>query len=346
MFDEKDYKAVFSKVTASDELRQKVFNLMNERRIDSRKLVVLVAVIGTFFLLACGMSFGGISMLDGIFGINGRQNFDAENYYIYYEDGYQQSVQAAKGERLEVDMELAARDIVPHVFAVDQCISDGNCIITAQYCLIDRSTKTGAVYLKIENPPYYQVSNSGKLLWINESEQWYPYLNFNPIGWDYFVGNERIAYGATTEDVLYLTYFFTCEESCAGMTITTDNNQEQIISIDFPSKTKFKTVSSEDDSVVISPFAMKLDTATFGINFMSDQEVLLNYDNGETYLVCRIKGAAMTTSYHEDIEQVNNTNGSFFLNTENTEEVIFFNRVVDTEHIKSIHVNGEELQFK
>ncbi len=346
MFDEKDYQAVFSKVIASDELCQNIYNLTDERRTVSRKLVILVAVIGTFFLLACGMSFAGTSMLDSIFGINGRQKFDEESYYIYYEDGYRQSVQAAKGERQEVDMDLAARYIVSNVFSVDQSISDGNCVISAQYCLIDRSTKSGAVYLKIENPPSYQVSNSGKLLWTNESEQWYSYLNYNPVGWDYFVGNERIAHGATTEDILYLTYFFTCEESCSGMTIATDHHQEQKISIDFPSKTKLKTINSFDNRVVISPFAMKFDSASFGINYMSDQEVLLNYDNGETYLVCRIKGAATTTDYHEDVEQVNNTNGGFFLNTENTEEIIFFNRIVDTEHIQSIHINGEELPVK
>ena len=34
------------------------------------------------------------------------------------------------------------------------------------------------------------------------------------------------------------------------------------------------------------------------------------------------------------------------LNTENTEEIIFFNRIVDTEHIQSIHINGEELPVK
>ena len=340
MFDEKEYKAVFSKVTASDELRHKVCNMMDEHSSLSRKLLILAAVICAFFLLACAMSFGGKNMLDGIFGINGRHKFDAESYYIYYEDGYRQTVQAAKGGRQEVDMELAAREIVPHVFEIGQSISDGDCVITAEYCLIDRSTNSGAVYIKIENPPSYQVSNSGKMLWINESGQWYPYLNFNPVGWDYFVGNERIVYGATTEEVLYITYFFTCEESCTGMTITTDHNQEQKILIDFPLKTKLKTISIAENRVVVSPFAMKLDSTSFGINFMSDQEVLLNYEN-EEYLVCRIKGAEIVTGYQEDIEEINNTNGSFFLDAENTKQIIFFNRLVDVERIVSICINGK-----
>ena len=346
MFDEKEYRAVFSKVTASEELLQKICNMKDDCSSPSRMLLILVAVIGAFFLLACGVSFSGTSMLDGIFGINGRHKFDAESYYIYYEDGYRQTVQAAKGERQEVDMELATREIVPHVFEVGQSISDGDCVITAEYCLIDRSTNSGAVYIKIENPPSYQVSNSGKLLWMNESGQWYPYLNFNPVGWDYFVGNERIVYGATTEEVLYITYFFTCEESCTGMTITTVHNQEQKISIDFPLKTRLKTISVADDRVVISPFAMKLDSASFGINFMSDQEVLLNYENEEEYLVCRIKGAAMVTGYQEDIEEINNTNGSFFMDTENSEQIIFFNRLVDVERIVSICINGEVILVK
>ena len=346
MFDEKEYKAVFSKVTASDELHQKICNRIIEHNKPSGKLLILVALIGTFFLLACGMSFGGVSMLEGVFGINGRHKFDAESYYIYYEDGYRQTVQAAKGERQEVDMELAARDIVPHVFEVDKSISDGNCVITAQYCLIDRSTHSGAIYLKIENPPSYQISNSGKLLWMNESGQWYPYLNFHPIGWDYFVGNERIAYGATIEDVLYITYFFTCEESCTGMIIATDNNREQNISIDFPLNTSLKTINDADGRIIISPFAIKLDSASFGINFMSDQEVLLNYENEEEYIVCRIKGSTKVTGYQDDIEEINNTNGSFFMDTENTAQIIFFNRLVDVERIVSICINGEVIPIK
>lgn len=342
MLNEKTFIATFSQVTAPEQLRTEIMNFQKSKKKHISKVAYFAAVISiVFFLLACANALEAGAMMEALFGKNGRESIEAERYVLQYENGRNQEVTVGSGNRTQLNTALAKDYIIPHVFEINRTIYDGDTAITVEYGIVDRACSIGAIYVKIDNPPLYRVTNRGQILWMNENNEYSPYLRSYPIGQEGFVGNEMIVEALTTDKTLYMTYLFTCESDCTGMVMQAGKMQlaQDIIQVDFPVKSEMTSLSLAEGRITLSPFGAKLDSEFFGMNFMTLDCVSIFYKNGEEYIL----------QWEDKVGQhpsVYNVNYTCFLDDENTEVVYFFNRVLDLNEVESVAVNGQQFNIE
>lgn len=359
------YKNVISKMKASEETYNAVLQ-MNRKETSKnhiQKKLLLAAVISSMLLLI-GCTYirfvvynNSSGMLEALMGINGRSEYAAD-----YDDYLKLN---GTGNRTALDNKLAKKFIEPYIYAVEESITDGNTTLTVEAFLVDRPTCTAALYMIMENPGIYVETNRGQVYWDPEIYgEYYPFHTVSPIGCDYVIGNCMIVDALTTEDTLHFIYLFTCMEECEGVTVKMDGGNGECIQIDFPAQTKMPYLILDEGNIMLSPFAVKLNSQHYGINFLTIDIIYITYDDGEQYLLHwedpilrdpetgreyefpkHVFDPQTKKSYVDGVEakeSIQNANYSCFVDTENSECVWFFNRVVDLEKVKSITINGVE----
>lgn len=365
---ETEYKAAFAHVKAPENTVRRVMDMAEERNVWRKKRkfrIALVAAIVISAVVLLGAYSGFVlyerpkEMLEALMGINGRSTYAAHEVVVLDENGYPIRIENPAGTRTELDMELAKKWIAPYIYQVGERIVDGDTILTAEACLIDRATHTAALYLKLENSPSYDVSSRGQVWWLNENNEFYYYPKVSMIGQDFFLSNYLIAEEMTTEDTLAVILMFTCDEGSEGMILTAGESGKNI-TIPFPEKTGMKYLELAEGKIVLSPFGAILDSGTFGIRFWTNDIISIRYKSGEEYLLHWEDPAwkqyeaapqeSVKIPYDEDRwetmenlkDPIYNSNFSVFLDEENSSVVFIFNRVLDLDEVKSVVINGME----
>lgn len=361
-----EYKAAFSRITAPEDTFNCVMHMAQGRSVRMKKgfRIMLVAVILITAMVLVGAYSGFVlyekpqEMLEALMGINARSTYAPQEIEILYQSGDTQWMQNPGGIRTELDMELADKWIAPYIYQVGERLVDGDIVMTAEACLVDRATHTAALYLKLENSPKYEVTNRGQVWWLNENDEFYYYPKVELIGQEFFLSNFLIAEETTTENTLAVILMFTCDEGSEGMILTAGNSGKNV-TIPFPEETDMKYLELADGKIVLSPFGAMLDSAYFGIQFWTCDIISILYKNGEEYLLHWEDPA--WKKYEEEPQEgtipydrerletreklkdpIYNCNFSVFLDEENTAVVYIFNRVLDLEEVKSVVINGIE----
>lgn len=365
---ETEYKAAFAHVKAPENTVRCVMGKAEERNIWQRKRkfrIALVAAIVTSAMVLLGAYSGFVlyerpqEMLEALMGINGRSTYAPYENVILSPEGYPIRIENPAGSRTELDMKLAKKWIAPYIYQVGERIVDGDTVLTAEACLIDRATHTAALYLKLENSPSYDVSSRGQLWWLNENDEFYYYPKISLIGQDVFLSNFLIVEEMTTENTLAVILMFTCDEGSEGMILTAGESGKSI-TIPFPEETGMEYLELAEGKIVLSPFGAILDSGTFGIRFWTNDIVSIRYKSGEEYLLHwedpawkQYESAPVVGEkipFDEDRKEtwenlkdpIYNSNFSVFLEEENSSVVYIFNRVLDLDGVKSVVINGVE----
>ena len=364
---ETEYKAVFSHVTASEDTYMRIMRMTEERKdIKHRKhfRLILIAAVLVSAMLLVGAYSGYVlyerpqEMLEALMGVNGRSTYASQEITVLYQDGNTQLMQTPSGTRTELDMKLAKKWLAPYIYQVGERIVDGETVLTAEACLVERATHTGALYLKLENSPEYQVTNRGQVWWLDENGEFFYYPKVEMIGEDYFLSSFLIADEMTEQNTLAVILMFTCGKGSEGMRLTAGDSGDSI-SIPFPEETGMKVLELAEGKIILSPFGALLDSGSLGIRFWTYDVISILYKNGEEYLLqwedpawkpyeeepkegVSVWDSEKRETWENLEESISNSNFSVFLDEENSSVVYIFNRVLDLEEVKAVVINGIE----
>lgn len=329
---EQEYREAFSQVKASDKLRMEVLNMKTNTKTGLRKLPRLaLAAIMVLLLTACAVGFNALDMLEAAFGENGKGSVEKEKIYLYTdEDGHDKYMSWNAMERVTLDTALAEELVEPYVVPVNQSIkneSDGT-VLTAEAYLVDFSTKTGAVYLSLENPdgfPNYSVANTGLFVWGRKSMD-KDYLSSVP--WGLFYYDEQ----RSTDTKLYLILRCVMGEDATEMKLYFKETEQELV---FPvTGSDIRSISMDDGNVVLSPMGLYLANRAPG-NLPG--EMVISYRDGSEYLIC----GEISDKFNRKT-----TYSNFYFAMGSTGEIQAYsyclNRIVDIDNVKSITINGTE----
>lgn len=314
-----------------DSFIQEAQNARTQRKPRFRRSI-LIAVAATLLLLLAGCTIAYLlhypAMMETIFGTNGRSTYSSERVIGLYESG---------GERAELNSQLVEKYIEPFIFPVEGTIHDGNRTLTALSCIVDRTSCTAAVYLKLENPPEYTVYNSGQLFFQAEeaaNPAWY--IIPCPNGQPGIIGRMFIDASSTTENELYFILMFSCEPGYTNLELKVDGSEDRI-TIPLPKDTAMPSLSMGASKIRITPFGMKLDASLWmpkdqpQYYNMQRTEMALQFRDGSEYLLS-VTGAS------EDENYKGYTYGMAL--TLSCEEYVFiFNRVVELSEVTGFRIN-------
>lgn len=308
-----------------------IANFKSKTTCRGMKRSMLIAAIVSILLLLVGCTVAYIfypSMMETILGENGSPSYVYETVRGLYEPG---------GERTKLNARLAQKYIEPYIFPVEGSISDGGTTLTALSCIVDRTSCTAAVYLKLENPPTYEIYNSGKILftWQGKWDGWYIYPS--TVGQDAFIGRCFIDSTSTTEDTLYCVIAFSCEPACKELELQIGDASDKI-AIHLPEKTHLPSIDMENGDIQISPFGMKVNSSLLEqddkpSSYVLDRhELAIRFKDGNEYLI-------LHTGFMDDEDYVGYTYG-MALNIAIESRVFIFNRVVDINTVSAIRINN------
>lgn len=297
-----------------------------------KRSVLLAAAIAVFLLLAgctvaCIQNYG--PMLETILGTNNRATYHPDMISgVYYEPG---------GARTELDAELAEKYITPYIFSVNQSIPDEDRVLTAISCIVDRTSCSAAVYLKLENPPEYDVYNSGWLLFRSESTRDIWYIHPTAIGQRDVIGRCIIDDASTTDTELYFVFLFSCEPDCTALEICAGHSGNTL-RIELPETTDMPSISLENGDIQLTPWGIKFshplliqDDSPDSIG-RGNHELAIQFKDGSEYLLSR------HTNWGDE-DDFNGYTYGMALNMDLDSYVYVYNRVVELGEVAAIRIN-------
>lgn len=293
---------------------------------------MLAALIVALVLMLVGCAVGYILqypfMLETILGTNGREQYESDLVYSMFEP---------QGRRTSLNDELARKYIDPYIFPVESSLSDGNSTLTAISCIVDRTSCTAAVYLKLENPPVYTVYNSGWLLFLSDLTEdiWY----FHPvaIGQENIIGRCFLDEASTTDETLYYVFIFSCEPGCTSLELRIRDSSEKIV-IPLPDKTDMPSISMDEGRIQITPFGMRVSTSVLQQDDVPQQparnrrEIAIRLKDGSEYLI-------RSTGFEDKAEDYTGYTYGMALDFSLEEYVCVFSRVVDIQEVAGFRIN-------
>lgn len=327
---EQEYRQVVSRLTLPEEKADQIRKLtLTKRQSGFSKFRVVPLAAAALLLTACAaVFFDPAAMLEPIFGVNGRVSYEPDTVAHLYEPG---------GGRTELDEELAKRYIEPCVQMLEGTVADGNTTLTALSMLVDRSSCTAAVYLKLENPPAYSVYNSGWILFQEYENGWY--IHPKAIGQSNVIGRCFIDEKSTTDQILYCTLMFSLEPEGKTLELRLGDRTEAIV-IPLPEKTDIPAILLEGGDITLTPFGMRVKTSVLrqedddsGMKTptpLAKRELALRFEDGSEYLILHL-------NYGD--EDYKGCTYAMALNPELESYVIVFNRVVDTDKVSALRIN-------
>lgn len=296
-----------------------------------KRSVLLAAVIAVFLLAGCTVAYiqNHGPLLETVLGTNNRGTYHRVMISGgYYEPG---------GARTELDAELAEKYITPHIFSVNKSITDGDQVLTAVSCIVDRTSCSAAVYLKLENPPEYDVYSSGWLLFRAEDNRDIWYIHPTAIGQQDMIGRCVIDDASTTDTELYFVFLFSCEPDCTALEIRAGHS-ENTLRIELPETTDMPLLSLENGDIQLTPWGMKISHALLTQDDPPDSigrgnhELAIQFKDGSEYLVSR----------HTNRGSKNDFNGCTYvmpLTMDFGSYVFVYNRVIELSEIAAFRIN-------
>lgn len=324
-----------------DDLLLNIASPKEKKRYPVTRILRIAAVAAVLLLLAgCAVVFflKDSGMMETIFGSNGRTTYAPDIVWRLYEPG---------GERTELDEKLAKKFIDPYVFPIEGTLKDGETTLTAVSCLVDRTSCTAALRLKLENPPEYEVYNSGRLLFktARAEDSWY--VHPRGIGQGDMIGRLFVDEASTTEKELYFVLIFSCEPSCTAVELSLGHEPDSI-TIPFPEETNLPSLILADGDIAISPWGMKVKAAILSQDTnLPDRKPGVQYhireeDHPRTEVAIRFKDGTEYLVAVDGLKEEDRFEGYTYgmaLNTKIEDRVFVFNRVVDIENVATFRVN-------
>lgn len=328
MFDQKTYQETFSSLHASEDVLVEVMNMTHNSRKRakwSRTAAVAAAVLCGIVTAAAAVGFlryeNPTAMLRALFG----ENVSSGNGIVEYNEYGKLITNLPAWERVPVDETLAQELIAPYIFAVGESTVCGDYTLNVEALLYDATTRAGMLYYTVENSngvSGYEVSPNGELWWPAETPV---FTIVQSASRDY------LDTAMSSETKLYICTYFIADPSqktiCVGIGSGDDWTKRNDISIELPGDVGIAGVELADGAVYISPVSIQMDLAFLGVDGDSIDSVTLHYTDGSNYVV---KNEADFVS--------NQTYG--LLDLEGSTLTYTFNRIVDTNSIASVEING------
>jgi hypothetical protein len=348
MFDEKEYREVFSQVKASQDLIRRVMTMKAEKKVIRFTRAVRIVFVGALLcsmLALTAFAYTGFvvyenprSMLDAFFGENNYGYVEAET--ITYDKGEAGLAQwqAPEQVREPVDETLAQELIAPHIAAVGQKVTYEDYTMTIVAYSFETETNTALLYYTIENPngvTGYSLQKNGELWWPGGE------LVFcNQSMKSYIIQDE------TTENKLSLAGYVSILESGRGENIYVNfypnvewnelgTRVELVagISLSVQSDTEgMDTVKLANDNIVISPMSIVIYGRELGLmnagNETRVHSLLIRYIDGTEYLV--LDEGVMNYAYGTMVQEPDGY------------VTYCLNQIVDLKNVCAVVVNGTE----
>lgn len=330
MFDKELYQETFSSLHASEDVLVEVINMTHKTRKHakfSRRAASVAAVVALCGVVTAAAAVGFLryenpaAMLRALFG----ENVSSGSGIVEYDEDGRLMTNLPAWERVPVDETLAQELIAPYIFAVGESTVCGDYTLHVEALLYDAATRAGMLYYTVENSNEvsgYEVFPDGVLWWPAEA----------PV-FTRVQGSSR-AYldtAMSSETKLYIcTYFIadpTAENICVGIGSGEDRSKVNDISLELPGNVGIAGVELAGGAIRLSPVSIQMDLASLGVDSDSIDSITLYYTDGSEYVV------------ENEADFVSNHTYAL-IDQEGVTITYTFNRIVDTNSIASVEING------
>ena len=296
-----------------------------------RRPLLIAAVISLLLLLVgCAVAYvvHNLAMIETIFGKNGRESYAVDMVRGMYEAG---------GERMELDQMHAGKYLDPYIIPVNETLTDGQTSLTVLSYLVDRTACTAAVYMKMENPPKYEVYNSGRILFKAKEikDVWYIHPRID--GQSNVIGKIMIDEASTTDQDLFCIFMFSCEPELTELELYIGDHSDTIM-LRLPQRTKMPSVALEDGQIQITPLGMKVAASILKQDDdmkhpeRNLREVAIQFKDGSEYLILR-------NDWWDSENDYSGYTYGMALNLAAESYVYIFNRIIEINNVAAFRVN-------
>ena len=330
MFDKKIYKETFSSLHASENVLVEVMNMTRKTRKHAKlsgtiALAAAVAVLCGVVTAAAAVGFlryeNPASMIHALFG----ENVTSGNGIVEYDEDGRLMTNLPAWERVPVDESLAQELIAPYIFAVGESAVCGNYTLNVEALLYDAATQAGMIYYTVENSngvSGYEVFPDGELWWPAEAPVFTRVQSS---------GRAYLDTAMSSETKLYICAYFINTRAeknvCVGIGSGEDRSKVNDISLELPGDVGIAGVELASGAIRLSPVSIQMDLASLGVDSDSIDSITLYYTDGSEYVV---ENEADFVSNH-----------TYAVSDREVSTLTFtFNRIVDTDSIASVEING------
>lgn len=330
MFDKKLYQETFSSLHASEDVLVEVMNMTHKTRKHakfSRRAASVAAVVALCGVVTAAAAVGFLryenpaAMLRALFG----ENVSSGSGIVEYDEDGRLMTNLPAWERVPVDETLAQELIAPYIFAIGESTVCGDYMLHVEALLYDAATRAGMLYYTVENSNEvsgYEVFPDGVLWWPAEA----------PV-FTRVQGSSR-AYldtAMSSETKLYICAYFiagpAAENICVGIGSGEDRSKVNDISLELPGDVGITGVELASGAIRLSPVSIQMDLASLGVDSDSIDSITLYYTDGSEYVV------------ENEADFVSNHTYAL-IDQEGVTITYTFNRIVDTNSIASVEING------
>lgn len=333
MFDKKLYQETFSSLHASEDVLVEVMNMTRKTRKHAKlsRTIALAAAVAALCGVVTAAAAGFLryenpaAMLHALFG----ENVGSSDGIVEYNEYGKLTTYLPAWERVPVDETLAQELIAPYIFAVGESTVCGDYTLNVEALLFDAATRAGMLYYTVENSSGvsgYEVSPNGELRWPEEA----PVLI-----WLHSASRDYLDTAMSSETKLYICTYFIAEPTeetiCVSIGLSEEQTEEQIktndISLELPGDVGIAGVELAGGAVYLSPISIQMDLASLGVDGESVDSVTLYYTDGSEYVVQNEADFVLNRTYS-------------LLDMERDIVTYTFNRIVDTDSIASVEIDG------
>ena len=330
MFDNKLYQETFSSLHASEDVLVEVMNMTHKTRKHaklSRTIALAAAVAALCGVVTAAAAVGFFryenptAMLHALFG----ENVSSGNGIVEYDEDGRLMTNLPAWERVPVDETLAQELIAPYIFAVRESAVCGDYTLSVEALLYDAATRAGMLYYTVENSngvSGYEVFPDGELWWPAEAPV------FTRVQCS---SRAYLDTAMSSETKLYIcAYFITApaeKNVCVGIGLGEDRSKVNDISLELPGDVGIAGVELASGAIRLSPVSIQMDLAPLGINDDLIDSITLYYTDGSEYVV------------ENEADFVSNHTYAV-IDQEGVTITYTFNRIVDTDSIASVEING------
>ena len=333
MFDKKLYQETFSSLHASEDVLLEVMKMTqtSKKRPKLSRTIALAAAITVLCGVVTAAAVGFLryenpaAMLHALFG----ENVGSSDGIVEYNEYGKLTTYLPAWERVPVDETLAQELIAPYIFAVEESTVCGDYTLNVEALLFDAATRAGMLYYTVENSSGvsgYEVSPDGELRWPEEAPVFI---------WLHSASRDYLDTAMSSETKLYICAYFiadpTEENICVSIGLSEEQTGEQIktndISLELPGDVGIAGVELAGGAIRLSPVSIQMDLASLGVDSDSIDSITLYYTDGSEYVV---ENEADFVSNH-----------TYAVIAQEGVVITFtFNRIVDTDSIASVEING------
>lgn len=269
---EQEYKNALSKVTAPEKLLSNILTAESEKNHSRSPLVYAAALCALVCLLAAcsAMLFDSSGMLEAAFGENGRAQYSEEELLYVEPVGNIVGRFVSEGTRYALEPQLSSEYLMPHVFEIDQAITDGKTTLYIKAGLYDPLSCAGILYMTLDDPEGFQdmhIWSNGQISWLTENREDRYYLDTSALNLFYVVEEEL------QDTCMGIICPFAHLKGEDSIDVFYRETQESI-TIPLPREQAMESVSFADGDVILTPISLILDVERFNRMNLTTKPIL------------------------------------------------------------------------